>query len=711
MPTYTPMLRLLLPLHCGSWFFAGVASEAWSKDLDRGAVVPTDLQNALSRESECHAGSPEDDADDEGDCAFSAQQLRARRTKSAGASSVKTTSEEEKQEAAEEEERKNKAAIPTNKAEASSDAAAEAAYKEKSDNSAKTASASTAAPGASPEWQSSTSSSSSSASSSSSPLADLSTKDAAATIAEDELSASSTAGRGVNRRFFLWISDIHADPFYGVANSYRGQHATCKRSCPLQMPCTTNYGKRDADEKPMGSYGCDPPIALWESALKAASREAAGAEFVLFTGDAVRHKQDELLNPAENVTNIIGDISALLVDNFPEYPNEKLVLGTLGNDDTPHNYEIYVTDMRRPNPWLEKVSRRLEHVNAMGSERKDEYEYGGFFKAKVGGLTVLSINTLMYSVKHKPMFPAYPDPFGQFEWLRAELQEAHFANEHVWIVGHIPPGLETYGFAPLWQEKYLIAYLNIVQDPILGAVIKAQLFGHVHADEVRILPQAPMGAGPMLLVGAVSPIYYENPSFRLMEYDEDSGALLNVKVFWANLSESYNTSEDLHWSFGYDFLGSYPSLKEASSSENGLFNAGMAKFGQSLESSWESKTSPEWPTYVEWYKTRVLNDLMLISDHQVDAILKLSLVAKRRAARKYFCALNITSADEFRHCVGLQDYDRVDSLGAGPLDAGDDDSDPFRASDLARARHWISVATDSDKESIERLINEEAASS
>lgn len=36
---------------------------------------------------------------------------------------------------------------------------------------------------------------------------------------------------------------------------------------------------------------------------------------------------------------------------------------------------------------------------------------------------------------------------------------------------------------------------RIVQDEELGGVISAQLFGHVHKDEIRILPQAPKGAG------------------------------------------------------------------------------------------------------------------------------------------------------------------------------------------------------------------------
>ena len=55
---------------------------------------------------------------------------------------------------------------------------------------------------------------------------------------------------------------------------------------------------------------------------------------------------------------------------------------------------------------------------------------------------------------------------------------------------------------------------RIVQDPVLGSIVSAQLFGHVHKDEIRILPKAPRGAGPIFLSSSLSPVYYNNPSFK-----------------------------------------------------------------------------------------------------------------------------------------------------------------------------------------------------
>merc|ERR1712232_400959 len=134
----------------------------------------------------------------------------------------------------------------------------------------------------------------------------------------------------------------------------------------------------------------------------------------------------------------------------------------------------------------------------------------------------------IYSVWHTPASSHLPeDPFEQMAWLRQRLEAASAEGRSVWIVGHIPPGMETYGYTELWHQQYVKAYLNLVEDPKLGGCIAAQLFGHVHAEEIRVLPRAPPGAGPVLLMGAISPIFHNNPSFRLVEYDASTGRMLD----------------------------------------------------------------------------------------------------------------------------------------------------------------------------------------
>ena len=85
--------------------------------------------------------------------------------------------------------------------------------------------------------------------------------------------------------------------------------------------------------------------------------------------------------------------------------------------------------------------------------------------------------------------------------------------------GHIPPGIETFGYTALWYSNYLKTYRAIVTDHV--KTIAAQLFAHVHADEFRLLPGGGGGGGggggPIITTGAISPVYNNNPSFKLVE--------------------------------------------------------------------------------------------------------------------------------------------------------------------------------------------------
>merc|ERR1719221_2586292 len=180
----------------------------------------------------------------------------------------------------------------------------------------------------------------------------------------------------------------------------------------------------------------------------------------------------------------------------------------------------------------------------LSGELLDSYQYGGYYKEERGVLTILFINTLIYST-HRPRAPdeALPeDPFRQLAWLRTSLAAAAASGRSVWIVGHIPPGIETYGNTENWHSEYLEAYRTVL-NPHIDGTVAAQLFGHTHSDEFRLWPGAQAGAGPMLQTGVVSPVYHSNPSFRLVEYDPETGRLLNYLVYYNDMQDSATAQE------------------------------------------------------------------------------------------------------------------------------------------------------------------------
>jgi hypothetical protein len=90
-----------------------------------------------------------------------------------------------------------------------------------------------------------------------------------------------------------------------------------------------------------------------------------------------------------------------------------------------------------------------------------------------------------------------------------------------WILGHVPPVVDSYTRRALWQPTYARAFWRILS--LNAGVVRAQLFGHVHTQEFRTwgssayqhdsgdMLEDVSSAPPILTFGAVSPIYNSNP--------------------------------------------------------------------------------------------------------------------------------------------------------------------------------------------------------
>jgi len=396
-------------------------------------------------------------------------------------------------------------------------------------------------------------------------------------------------------KLFVWFADLHADPYYGSAG----------QQCSKIDPSTTASHSH-------GIIGCDPPATLMESAISAAADILAKRDiqptFVLNTGDIVRHAEDQMPSPADNISDIVKNVAAMHSRGFPHLGPEEFVLVPMGNTDTPQAYGLEVDNNEPKNAWLTRLASSFVDAGTLpsSSELEQSYSYGGYCRFEVGGLTVLSLNTVIYSVKHTPRTDPLPeDPFQQFMWLRGQLAAAAAENRKVWIVGHIPLGLEVPGyedkFIQNWHTEYADRYRKLVSDKVLGSCIAAQLFGHVHANEFRMIPGSPPDAGPILLSGALSPIYGNYPSFHIVEYNATSGALLNMELYWTDLP----ATGEMKWQFGYDFVGTFPSIASASA-KGAVLQKDFAEIHQDFLSPFLGKApSRSLQLYAEWYKTKM----------------------------------------------------------------------------------------------------------
>ena len=341
---------------------------------------------------------------------------------------------------------------------------------------------------------------------------------------------------------FLWISDIHLEPYYGTPEAM-SLNKLGEFDCSSENKSSTH---------PFGDYGCDAPQDLVELVLERSS-SLENVDFVIITGDFVRHGTDALPNPMNTTQHILSTVSDLIKKYHPTIP----VIASLGNNDVTPDYYL---DVDHPEEMLTMVTNGLSTL--LGDDNADAFRLGGYYAQNVTSLmTILSMNTVLYSINRQPQpQTVQPDPLGQFQWMEEQLYIAKQAQRHVYILGHIPPSIGSYRHTQLWQEHYLETYYQIVAN--YADIIKGHLFGHIHTDEFRF-----HGGIPLLMASSITPIYGSNPSVRLVSYNVETSEVTDYEVHYVDLAETINNNNTaLAWKRGESFCQAFglPDMSVAS---------------------------------------------------------------------------------------------------------------------------------------------------
>ena len=391
------------------------------------------------------------------------------------------------------------------------------------------------------------------------------------------LSLSNAEGVNSLNGNFVWFSDVHYDAYYGT---------------PLAKVHMTGAPCNLGDESPVYSaYGCGTSLALLESTISRASKAVKDdlglnrPDFILYTGDSTRHSSDGLPLPiTEVVENAYNTTVHLFEKNFPDVPVVQLPAPDLGNNDLPGHYELEVTSSDpcfpqadgSPPPATNQflIDMATWNKNLFVDEMEEGvFACGGYVNRQVlPNLNIISLNTVLYSLYLAPEYNG-TDPFGQFAWLKAQLENARSNETKVYITGHIPGMLQSYTGSlgePLVKTEYHVQYTNLVLE--YQDVIAAQLFGHVHSNEIRALEGFPDDAPPMIVSGSIAPGYTTTPFFSIVSYDfEETMHPKDLVTFNLDLAKYNQTKiiipESDIWERMFDSLTSHLGMKALTNSE------------------------------------------------------------------------------------------------------------------------------------------------
>ncbi len=360
-------------------------------------------------------------------------------------------------------------------------------------------------------------------------------------VAMAPIPAPRAAGPGSGR--FLVISDIHFDPFFD------GSLFPRLRDAPVEEWRGILAGSRPSGFNPRGTDSND---ALLQSGLDEAQARLPDPDFILYPGDFLAHrwttKYDALAARSHEedpeayrafTTKVIRYLAAEFRRRFPAAP----VLPTLGNDDSfCGDYQI-----TPEGPFLAmfaEVWAPLLGDEVDAAAFRETFGRGGYYERPlpgVAGTRLVVLNTVVCSVDYdNTCGSATQTPaLDQFRWLEGTLERAEARGESVWLLMHVPPGLDSFDSAAslgrggppvtFWQPELLARFLRIVDRH--RSTLRFAFAGHTHMDDFRAVRIDGTPVLPVKIAPAISPIFGNNPGFQVYDHDPRTGTPRDYEAF------------------------------------------------------------------------------------------------------------------------------------------------------------------------------------
>lgn len=468
-------------------------------------------------------------------------------------------------------------------------------------------------------------------------FAALSGKAPAQTAAGQEKSSAPTVEA-------LFVSDIHFEPFWDPEKAAQLAAAPVPAwKAILGSPASADREQQFAAlQQTCHARGVDTSYTLLESSLWAMRADAADAKFVIVSGDLMAH--DFSCKFATLFPKAAPGDYRVFAEKTMDYVMSELrgamsgvpVYAALGNNDS--DCGDYQLDAK--SEFLGASGRTLT-ADVLAAERAEAlrtFAAGGYLSvslpAPMQRTKMLVLDDVFMSRRYATC-SGKPDPAAaaaQITWLKQQLNEARSKEEKVWVMAHIPPGVDPYATAMKGMDvcKGSAPAMFLSSEALpeamagYGDVIRLAIFAHTHMDEVRLLEpakaDAARGGVAVKMIASISPVDGNNPSFTVARIDPETATMKDYRV----IAASKQTGVDATWTEEYDFAQTYHEPEFSAASLENL----VAGFGADAKAQTSASQS-----YIRNYGTGMgASELQLFWP-------------------QYVCALENDEAEAFRACV------------------------------------------------------------
>jgi len=385
----------------------------------------------------------------------------------------------------------------------------------------------------------------------------------------------------------VMLSDLHFDPLHDPAKAQQLAAAPVERwdSILFAPDSPTQAADFAALQSACKAKGIDSPAALIQSSLNAAAAQskAQPVAFVTVTGDLIVHGIDcryaRLIQPNDpaGYAAFTAKISRYVLQHIESaFPKVPVYYAGGNNDSSCGDYRMDPANDSYFAATAPEIKVGLRTSPA--AKPLADYRANGSYTVLVPGLKntrLIALDDIFFSSEYKPC-SGKSSPQGEdaaLLWLNQQLTLAEQAHEHVWVIAHIPPGINAYstlskrgnlcdGTAP----KLFLADDRLAETiEAHASVISLALFGHTHSDEMRLFA----GKIPAKLVGSVTPQHGNLPTVTIAQVSPTNARLLDYTVYQA----SNFTGVDTTWSSLYNFRETYKEPDFSAASISNLLTA------------------------------------------------------------------------------------------------------------------------------------------
>ena len=349
---------------------------------------------------------------------------------------------------------------------------------------------------------------------------------------------------------FLTLADIHFDPFIACYN----KPAPCVLIQKLrQAPASQWPAIFTNDDKSIQQYRLDTNYYLLNSTLKAAKEksQAMNVQFVLVLGDFLAHDNRHFYiqftrdrSRAGYAAFVKKTMEFLRNELAAAFPNIDVYIVVGNNDSYRYDYMIepYGAFFRDMGQIFSSLIKNKNNRQSMLLS----FPIAGYYGVDLAnppGVRLLGLNSVLFSDKARGNHLSQVAT-KELDWLQQQLVAAKAKHQKVFIAMHIPAGVDIYGslkyrllrLIELWKPDYIQRFEEELQafSPQMSAIFS----GHLHIDWLQMLTLNNANSIPIAGTPSVSPIFGNNPGFKVYTYNVDTEQLDDYETFYYSLSAS-----------------------------------------------------------------------------------------------------------------------------------------------------------------------------